>query len=331
MNRGFCLISLALLVCGCQVDQVRQMSNRLGSTVPDLYYEQVLDNLALSYENPAAIPYFGVPSQGTSTNTRLIQGNYTANWDLVFTTLSMAKFLERYFFDKQSGAITGSNQNQEAFQVTPLRNPDNILLVQFAFQVANNKVLDPSFGYYFSKFFDSYDSFGFYRRAIKPCWFIVTSDRWEAHRARKGGCLVGHHGSTYVYVPRRNFKDLADFTLAILDLATVDLSQKSEQSRGDVLVAAGKLKQLDSQARALSDAANKLQATALDAFSWGDFEYAANTFNQGEDKRNDAKILNSLKDVVKYSELLPPRAESFGAPRIDNPVVAPPPNAPTIQ
>jgi len=93
MGRWLVLLSL-LLLCGCQHVQVQKQSNLLSGSVPGLYYGQVLDNLAQVAVQPYAMAHFGVPTQGTSTNTRQVQANYTLGWDFIAT-------FGRYLFDKQ--------------------------------------------------------------------------------------------------------------------------------------------------------------------------------------------------------------------------------------
>lgn len=97
--------------CGCMENVVQRKANLLTRTVPEIYYGEVLDNLALLNANPAAMPYFGIPQQGTNANTRNIQATYTPSWDFLITPIaSTGKFLERYIFDKQSAGISGRYQ-----------------------------------------------------------------------------------------------------------------------------------------------------------------------------------------------------------------------------
>ena len=53
----------------------KKRSNMLSGTVPDLYYGQVLDNLALAVAKPDALPYFGLPAQGSTANTLCAYGD----------------------------------------------------------------------------------------------------------------------------------------------------------------------------------------------------------------------------------------------------------------
>jgi hypothetical protein len=61
------LLSL-LFMCGCQENRPRERTLMLSSSVSDLYYRQVLNNLAMLHGNPGAIPYFSIPIQGVNQN-----------------------------------------------------------------------------------------------------------------------------------------------------------------------------------------------------------------------------------------------------------------------
>lgn len=66
--------TMALLVVltaasGCTNARLRQRTVNQGSTLPELQYQQVLDNLALFAENPAALPWHMNVREGTSQVT----------------------------------------------------------------------------------------------------------------------------------------------------------------------------------------------------------------------------------------------------------------------
>jgi hypothetical protein len=214
------LVLASTVSLGCQQDIVQRRANRLTSTVPNMYYEQVLDNLAIAQTSPDILPYFGVPTQGTHTNSRQYQGSYAPGFDLVFTgTLRTRAFLERWLFDKQTAMFQGTIQNQEAFQLQPVSNPDKLLLMQTAFQLATGNSKDPIMERRLREFFGQRNVFFDYWPGVVDKFYIATDSRKEAY---KYGCYVGRCGGTYLYVPRQNLAALSKFTLAILNIVTVD-------------------------------------------------------------------------------------------------------------
>ena len=59
---------------GCTALRLRQRTAHLGSTLPDLQYQQVLDNLAQFAENPGALPWHVNLREGTTQVTDSLSG-----------------------------------------------------------------------------------------------------------------------------------------------------------------------------------------------------------------------------------------------------------------
>lgn len=112
--------------------QLRRRATNLATTTTDLLYIQVLDNIASTIDNPATLPYFDVPAVGTAQLQRTVQASYTPGWDFI----TSGTYIGRYLFDKQQAGLNASNTAQEAWQLTPLNNPDRLFLMQSAFRRA---------------------------------------------------------------------------------------------------------------------------------------------------------------------------------------------------
>src|SRR4051794_41871249 len=69
MRRIILALAALALVSGCTTDRLRQRTVRQGGTLPELQYQQVLDNLALFSLNPAAIPGHVNLREGTTQIT----------------------------------------------------------------------------------------------------------------------------------------------------------------------------------------------------------------------------------------------------------------------
>ncbi len=70
------LIFTVGLTCasGCTTSRLRQRTINQGGTLPELQYQQVLDNLALFSANPAALPWHVNLREGTSQVTDSLSG-----------------------------------------------------------------------------------------------------------------------------------------------------------------------------------------------------------------------------------------------------------------
>ncbi len=127
------LLAFASIASGCQNTQTRKHANELISTTSALYYQQVVDNLAMTYAQPNGLPFFGLPTQGSETNTRMLSTSYTPGWDFIS---GGGVYLGRYLFDKQNATLQGQVTNAEAFQLQPTFDPDKLLLLKVAFRMA---------------------------------------------------------------------------------------------------------------------------------------------------------------------------------------------------
>src|SRR5271170_7375723 len=50
---------------GCMHQQLQFIAGRTANTLPDLQYQQVMDNLAMIAANPGFLPYLAVAGQGS--------------------------------------------------------------------------------------------------------------------------------------------------------------------------------------------------------------------------------------------------------------------------
>lgn len=242
------LIFMVVLSAGCQSAMLRERTVVQAKTVTDLYYQQIMDNIAMHAANPEALPYFSYPGTGQNTIQRTITGFYQPAWNLVnYATLGAATAYH-YLFNQQSAQLNASSQNAEQWNTTTTTDPDKIQLMKFAYEKAFGTIdaghekalrkllhesnsddrideINPtggkptSYGGLAPKVILDYYS------KVYSSWFSVGSKC----DVPKDACYVGHCGKTYAWVMPNQTKDLANFTLAILDIATYQ-SSASRQS-----------------------------------------------------------------------------------------------------
>lgn len=128
-----CVALILLFTIGCQTAQLRNATETQAATVTDLYYGQILSNIAMLSDQPAALPYFSLPDTGTNSVQLSLSMNYTLNADLLASTSTMARYLGAYVFDKQSLGITGGDTNIEQWTTKPTRDPDQLILMSYAY------------------------------------------------------------------------------------------------------------------------------------------------------------------------------------------------------
>ena len=252
MRRSLILV-VVLSTTGCQTTMLRERTVEQARTITDLYYEQVMNNIALHAANPDALPYFSYPATGQNVIQRTATGSYQLGWDLITAAGSLFK---RYLFDKQFAQVTASSQNGETWTTATTYDPDKVQLMKFAYDKAFGNII-PEHDNALCNFMykpDSADAVincnackgekgisgggygitnvpGFpldYYKKVYPGWFSVGSK----HDVPKEACYVGHCGKTYVWVMPNQMPDLSNFTLAILDIATYQSAGSRQQAPG---------------------------------------------------------------------------------------------------
>jgi hypothetical protein len=207
-------ILVAGLTLGCQSTVVEHGAHELTATIPSLYYDEVLDNLAKLMDNPQTMPYFGVPSIGAHTNFQQFNAAYSPEFDL--------NVAHHWLFDKQPIGLTGQVQNQEQLQLQPVINPDKLFLMRYAYwQVMGYpRPHDPIGDTYLKKYYSVTNNyFDYHTYVLDSSWFRTTTNKKEA---KKLGCYYSCACGGCVYVPPEELQGFTNFTLAILDIATLE-------------------------------------------------------------------------------------------------------------
>jgi uncharacterized membrane protein YgcG len=124
-------VAVCLLVAagGCMEGQLRNKTVSLSTTSSDLFYIQVLDNLARTIDCPADTPYFDAPAAGTAQIQQSLSITGTPQWGLI----TMGALAGAFVFNQVSGAFTPQQIDQESWQVAPVADPDRLVLMHSAY------------------------------------------------------------------------------------------------------------------------------------------------------------------------------------------------------
>jgi len=170
------------LASGCMNQQLRIATARTTSTLPDLHYQQVMDNLALIAANPGYLPYLAVAGQGS------IQ--VTNGGDAAFPA-SLAPGVSAWWLPSLGASrnVTGT------WNLGTITGPEKIREMQAVYQsvVRTSALGSPSCG-----------------------WLHAGTKRDVPRKA----CYVSHHGTVYVWVMPEGISGLSELALTILDIAT---------------------------------------------------------------------------------------------------------------
>ena len=188
---------IACLSIGCTHSQLRYSSARQGSTLTDIQYRQVLDNIAMFVNNPGALPYFAISGAGSAqvTDTGGLNA-LTFNWP-----------------SGGQASLIGTRAVAEQWGLSPILQPDRLKAMQCAYQMVTQSAIGPCLDCetVLNRFVADFDP----GCDVPVGWFCVGT--WsEVPKGAEFGC----HKGTYVWVPASGVDELSRFTLTILSIAT---------------------------------------------------------------------------------------------------------------
>jgi hypothetical protein len=182
-GRGIALLSITmLLTSGCMNQQLQFSARRTANTLPDLQYQQVMDNLAMIAANPGYLPYLAVAGQGAVQVT----DEGTSSLALTMAPKALTSGL---FGLGASRNITGT------WSLGTITSPEKIRGMRTVYQRAVHGAVQGD---------AAYD------------WLKVGN----RNDVLKQASYVGQHGQVFVWVPPEGIAGLSDLTLAIMDIAT---------------------------------------------------------------------------------------------------------------
>ena len=209
MRGRLIVLGLLLAASGCEALQLRNHVVRQAATLTDIQYQQVLDNLAMFRQDPAALPYFSLAPKGIVT-IQLTDGAAAGlGWDYNFLGTA-GKFLNHA--DKKNVGVNATQQTVGQWSTDSILNPDELSLMRCAYQRAVG-CEGPECEKQLAAFFAHSKG---RLEAVRPGWYGAGRFKDVPH----GACHVAHYGDSYVWVTPEGREGLTAFTLAILDIAT---------------------------------------------------------------------------------------------------------------
>ncbi len=216
---GRSFVALAMLLApwlsGCATHRVlRQHTVAANITVADIYYQQVLNNVACFASNPAAMPSISVVTAGT-VNVEDQQGaSFNPTYSPTLTKFSQGggalPILSLLFGVSATRSVT------ENWSTAPVTDSDNIRRLRCAFQLivgAGTAECDQCQDRLKGFFVGGTES---YECMLPMGWYCVGGKE----DVPKDACYVGQYCDTYVWVMPEGVDGLSRFTITVLDIAT---------------------------------------------------------------------------------------------------------------
>jgi hypothetical protein len=209
------LATMAALVCtGCTHVQLQRSTLKQETTLTDLQYKQVLDNLALMSDNPEALPYFALSSSGTAQVADGGNAMFGLTWD-------------PHGLTGESLGLGASRSITESWGLAPVLDPDKLFRMRCAYQwVIGSTITEcDNCKARLTEVLDLLNDKKEIDEKKMNCllpqgWFCVG----KKCDVPRDVCYVGHYGDTRVWVNAAGVDGLSRFTLTILNLASASPS-----------------------------------------------------------------------------------------------------------
>jgi hypothetical protein len=210
--RGTILIAALLLAApGCAVTQLAFTTSRQMGTEPDLYGDQVLENLARISNDSSTLPYFALLNNGVPSTTDM---GSMAVGPITWPAQGVVKALH----NQRTGSIgpIGASRSVGAnWTISPINDPDRLKAMRALYlwvlgmpQVSQSdaeKLLQPYIGKDFTL------------ASVAQGWFEIG--RWAD--VPKDACRRFHHHQKYFWIAPGYEDQLTQLTILMLDIATV--------------------------------------------------------------------------------------------------------------
>lgn len=203
---------------GCATHRaLHQQTVAANLTVTEIYYQQVLNNIALFENNPASMPSFSVVTAGTVNVEDQAGGSLAPNYSPTLTPQLQGggalPILSILF------GVSASRTVSENWSTAPVTDSDNIRRLRCAFQLlvgAETSECDQCQDRLRGFFHGGTESF---ECMLPRGWYCVGSQRDVPPHA----CYVGRHCDTFVWVDANGVDGLSRFTITVLDIATGEI------------------------------------------------------------------------------------------------------------
>lgn len=212
------LCVIALLSCGCRTHWILQRDTVTANlTVSDIYFQQVLNNVARFEANPASMPSFSVVAAGTVNIQDTTGGGISPTYSPTLTQAMQGggalPILSILFNLNAQRSIT------ENWSTQPVTDSDNIRRIRCAFQLLVDREAsecdrcEQRLKGFFSASTETSDCM------IPRGWYHVGCKCDVPPHA----CYVANYCNTYVWVDGHGIDGLTRFTITVLDLATGEI------------------------------------------------------------------------------------------------------------
>jgi hypothetical protein len=171
-----------ILASGCTSQPLRIAARRTAGTLPDLQYQQVIDNLAATAANPDSLPYLAIVGAGTIQVTDNGSSSLGLSW-------TPGRPSPQIIGIGASRAVTGT------WSLGTITSPEKLRSMRTLYQTAVA---------------------GSLRGEPALIWLKIG----RKNDVPKQACYVASHGRVFVWVMPEGVGGLSELTLEIMDIGT---------------------------------------------------------------------------------------------------------------
>ena len=264
ISRAQRTLSCTILACvvgycaaGCEAIQLDHRTCRMSSTLSDLQYREVMDNLARMAACPNSLPYFNVATTGHTSIQQQGQATAGLGWGLVTAApTGFTQLFGKTLLNTETFGLQFNQQDIDTWDTVPSLDPIQLLAMQGLYHKALGLPMSPIQVRVLDQFYARSnpacardpllttrcrDRIGAKATVAKfqptkeylailwemyddlgPGWLHVTPKKCVPQDV----CYVAFAPDTYVWVTGKGMEQLTNLTLLIIDAATRDTSQE---------------------------------------------------------------------------------------------------------
>jgi hypothetical protein len=131
------VLACALTNAGCMTTQLRNRMTEQASTIPAVYYQVVLNNLAMIAADPARMPYFSDPQTAQTSIAQNANVSYGVNLDRITaapTNAALSYLFGRWLVDKQTATLTGGQTDIGLWASVTANDPDKLFSMRAVYR-----------------------------------------------------------------------------------------------------------------------------------------------------------------------------------------------------
>jgi hypothetical protein len=190
-----------ILFAGCTHTQLQRSSLAQQSTLVDLQFQEVLDNVARFVVNPTTLPYFAYVGDGSTQVTTSGTTSVNLTWN-------------PYMIASEALGLEGGRTVVETWNLKAISAPDRLRYMRYAYQAVVGYDAATS-QQQVKNFIDTYQKG--HPDEVPTGWF-----GWGCKQdVPKCVCYVTHCCDRYVWVEPGGMDRFSQFTMLILDIATI--------------------------------------------------------------------------------------------------------------